>query len=131
MNPPSNFIIVDDDKLVCMFCSMVLKKFFNNATVKTFEDPQTGLEFIKLGQFLQDAEARTVLFLDINMPSMNGWEFLENFENLDEEIKNSIQIYILSSSVDERDKERAANNKYVKAFWVKPLTKEMLQSAHT
>ncbi len=129
MSSTTNFIIVDDDKLVNMFCSMMIKKNLGQSKVKTFEVPESGLEFIEKAEFIEpENESRTVLFLDINMPSMTGWEFLEYFEKLDDRIKNSLKIYILSSSVDERDKERAAANKYVTAFFVKPLTKDMLLS---
>jgi CheY-like chemotaxis protein len=66
----------------------------------------------------------TVLLLDINMPLMSGWEFLERFDNMKDEVKNLFRIYILSSSVDPRDKQRSYANKNVKAFLVKPLVKD-------
>ncbi|MBI5916532.1 MAG: response regulator [Bacteroidetes bacterium] len=128
MDPPINFIIVDDDKLVNMFCSMLIKKVFSQADVKTFEFPESGLEYIETAQSIVEAETPTVLFLDINMPTMTGWEFLDCFEQLDGKVKNRIKIYMLSSSVDERDKERAAANQYVKAYLTKPLSREMLLS---
>ncbi|MCF8244468.1 MAG: response regulator [Saprospiraceae bacterium] len=128
MSSKTNFIIVDDDKLVIMFCSMMIRKASSQSKVNTFEVPESGLEFIGKAEFIdkEDETAKTVLLLDINMPSMTGWEFLEYYDKLDEKIKDNLKIYILSSSVDARDMERAAANKYVKAFLVKPLTKEML-----
>lgn len=128
MDPPINFIIVDDDKLVNMFCSMLIKKVFSQAVVKTFEFPEAGLEYIGTVKPIVEAETPTVLFLDINMPTMTGWEFLESFEQLDGKVKNRIKIFMLSSSVDERDKERAAANQYVLAYLTKPLSREMLLS---
>jgi len=76
--------------------------------------------------FHEEEDPNIALFIDVNMPTMSGWEFLEYFEGLDDRVKSAIQIYILSSSVDERDLERALGNENVKAFLVKPLTKDML-----
>ena len=100
------------------------------AVVKTFELPESGLEYIQTTyRFVQNASP-TVLFLDLNMPTMTGWEFLESFEQFEDEVKKRIHIHILSSSVDEGDKERAAANKYVKAYLTKPLTKEAMLTAY-
>jgi CheY-like chemotaxis protein len=71
-------------------------------------------------------ESTSIILLDLNMPIMSGWEFLERFEELDEIIKKQVKIYILSSSVDPRDKERAGKNKDVEDYIVKPLTKEIV-----
>ena len=61
-----------------------------------------------------------VIFLDLNMPIMDGWEFLDEFGKLSEE--KDIRIYILSSSVDSRDMERAKKYGMVNGFIAKPLT---------
>jgi CheY-like chemotaxis protein len=61
------------------------------------------------------------------MPIMSGWEFLEMFDNLSFEVKERIKICILSSSIDERDKERSYANKNVLEFLVKPLTDKDIQ----
>jgi CheY-like chemotaxis protein len=68
-----------------------------------------------------------LLLLDINMPIMSGWEFLEMFDNLDFEVKDRVKICILSSSIDERDKVRSYANKNVLEFLVKPLTDKDIQ----
>jgi len=64
------------------------------------------------------------LFLDLNMPEMSGWNFLESF-NYE---KNSPEIYILSSSVDERDIKRASHYRQVKNYLSKPLIKQAIKS---
>ncbi len=64
------------------------------------------------------------LFLDLNMPEMNGWDFLDSF-NSD---KNEAQIYILSSSVDERDINKASRYSIVKDYLSKPLIKKYIKS---
>ncbi len=62
------------------------------------------------------------------MPAMNGWEFLEEFYALDENLINKINVIILSSSDDPRDLNRFENNKKLSGFLRKPLNKEVLDS---
>ncbi len=121
------FIFVDDDRLVLIFGKMLLKKTVGDVEVETFDVPEEGLNYLRSG-LSTFAEGRPVLlFLDINMPGMDGWEFLDHYSRLGQAIKERIHIYILSSSVDDRDKNRGAANPDVKGYLVKPLTKEALQ----
>ncbi len=60
------------------------------------------------------------------MPILNGWNFLERFDKFSDHIKKQLTIYILSSSVDWSDKEKAQANPYVKDYLVKPLSREIL-----
>jgi CheY-like chemotaxis protein len=64
------------------------------------------------------------LFLDLNMPEMTGWDFLDHFDTA----KNVAEIYILSSSVDERDITKASQYHVVKEYLSKPLIKKYIQS---
>lgn len=129
MEKKFNFIIVDDDRLVTMFCSMLIKKNFPNASIHVFDGPEACLVYLQSGSFLADPPVPTVVFLDINMPTMSGWDFLNFYEYCPDAVKNAVSLYILSSSLDERDKSRAFSNKYVKDYFVKPLTKEMMFNA--
>lgn len=66
-----------------------------------------------------------IIFLDINMPGMNGFEFLDEYEKLDEKIKSSIVIIMLSTSLNPEDEKRAMSYKEVAEFQYKPLTAEL------
>ena len=113
------FIIVDDDPLNNLLCSMTIEKYLHTDRVLAFTLPDEALAFI---QTTYNANSDpTILFLDINMPIINGWEFLEEYENFSGEIKNRIIIYLLSSSLYHGDISRAAANKNVKDFITKPL----------
>lgn len=121
------FLIVDDDPQNNSLSRMAIRKVLGNVPVKDFEVPETGLEYIGKDFETGSSDEKTVLLLDINMPTMTGWEFLEEFDKLNENIKMQFQIYMLSSSVDPSDIERATSNPLVTDFIEKPLNKEDLE----
>jgi CheY-like chemotaxis protein len=94
--------------------------------IETFTEPQEGLEFIQ--ENYAESSDHAVLFLDIDMPKINGWEFLAQYEKFSNEVKMKISIYLLSISLDHRDRNRAGRNKNVKGYITKPLTKDVILS---
>ena len=121
------FILIDDDAACNMISRFTLRKAIADVTINVFTEPEKGLEFIQKNYSEQNADRSTVLFLDINMPSMTGWEFLEQYAELDEHVHQHFKIYMLTSSIDTRDKEKAANSPFVAGFLSKPLSVEKLQ----
>ena len=116
------FIIVDDDPLNNMLCTYMIEKTLNTDRVLAFTLPVEALAFI---QTTYNASSDpTILLLDINMPMINGWEFLDKYDDFSVEIKNRIIIYLLSSSIYHVDISRAAAHKNVKDFITKPLDQE-------
>ena len=69
----------------------------------------------------------TVLLLDINMPSMTGWDFLNVFKDYSDDIHQQFITFILSSSVDDIDREKANSNPLVCRFISKPLKDEVIR----
>ena len=125
MNNSARFIVIDDDPLNNTICRLTIKKALGAVEVITFTDPLQGLQYIGDQYSGPNGDGgATVLFLDINMPVMNGWEFLEKYESLNHSVKNAIKVYILSSSVDDRDIEKAQANKNIVNYLAKPITKE-------
>jgi response regulator RpfG family c-di-GMP phosphodiesterase len=120
---PKRFLLVDDDSISNFISSTTLKKSLGEVHIDYFTLPEDGLEFIKTGSIHHLPGAKTTLFLDLNMPTISGWEFLEAFEVLDESIKKRYNIYILSSSVDPNDVIRAKANAMVIDFIEKPLNR--------
>lgn len=131
MKIPRLFIVVDDDPFNNLVCKYTIHKFDSNAEIQLFTDPELALASIKESFPGDDENPDTVLFLDINMPIMSGWEFLEGFEAFNEKIHKQITIYILSSSIDPTDNENAEKNPFVKGYFPKPLSLETLNEIFT
>lgn len=84
----------------------------------TFQDPAQVLRYIEDGKIARP----DLILLDINMPEMDGWEFLYHLEQLD----TRTEVMLLSSSVHTEDVERSEAHKLVKCFIGKPLTEEKI-----
>jgi CheY-like chemotaxis protein len=127
MNIIPRFIVVDDDKFNNALCTMVIGKIWKDAEVITFHDPVAGLEYVVNEYPGMKNEEPTILLLDINMPLMDGWEFLDQlnivlFQKVGI-VPGRLHIYVLSSSVDKKDVEKVQLYKSVSDYLVKPITK--------
>jgi CheY-like chemotaxis protein len=69
-----------------------------------------------------------VIFLDLTMPDFSGWEFLEKFEKLKSGLNKHVQLYVMTSSVRESDRERSGRYQCVSSFISKPLSKQLLEN---
>lgn len=105
---------------------MILEDALGEVNIKAFTKPEEALEFIE--REYAENSGHTILFLDINMPRINGWQFLERYEKFSEQVKQQINIYVLSSSIDRVDRNKAEANKNVEGFISKPLDIEILTS---
>ncbi|HTD99616.1 MAG TPA: response regulator [Mucilaginibacter sp.] len=72
-----------------------------------------------------------VIFLDLTMPDFSGWEFLDRFEKLKGSLNKHVQLYVMTSSVRESDKERSGKYACVSSFISKPLSKQVLNNICT
>lgn len=122
-------IILDDDSLHNTLAILYIKKTLQNTNINNFDidilgfnDPVEGLNYIKSEYTVHPV--KTILFLDINMPELNGWQVLEQLSAIPFIVK-WFSIYILSSSVDEHDILRAHQNKLVQSYLEKPLSKHL------
>lgn len=119
-------ILIDDDKIL-NFVNLRLLEKEGFSRVVCLTDAQEALEYMKINYMNPKSkydENPVLIFLDLNMPHMNGWEFLEVYDHLKEEFINPIQIIILTSSSNPDDMEKAICHGDVVAYLNKPLTLE-------
>jgi len=126
MSTIQKYILVDDDPFNNIISNIEIESALGKVDIISFEIPEEGLAFIE--REYKRTLMPTILFVDINMPTITGWEFMEQYEKFSEEIKRQISVYIVSSSLDPGDVDKADANKYIKGFISKPLNHEMILS---
>jgi len=119
-----NFIVIDDSKLDCFIAEKIIKNTGKSETIKSFLQATDALEFIANAPI--DDQSHTIILVDIQMPVMNGFEFVEAFEKLSPSVTRNFTIYIISSSINENDLNRVHSFVSVKQFLNKPLTSNNL-----
>jgi len=118
-------MLIDDNDDDNMFHERVIKKGNYADVIVTRQTGMAALEYLKDKQNHEN-EHPDLIFLDINMPGMNGWEFLEEYNQLDKELQSRMIIVMLTTSGNPDDKAKASAINTLSDFKTKPLTKEML-----
>lgn len=123
-------LCVDDDPITVMLCKKVIAKTFFSNEIITAQNGEKALQYFDA---IKKSAADNVLhklpqliFLDLNMPVMGGWEFLESFCGSEYSDFNAIKVVVLSSTIDPEDLEKAKKYPMVIDFLSKPITISML-----
>lgn len=117
--------VVDDNSIFRTLAQIQIKKVKPDVQVSHFEHGELALKQLEIDQ---NSKAPNIILLDINMPVMNGWEFMSGYDELDDAVKKNVDIYIVTSSIDQNDRQRAEESPYIRNFLVKPLQLDKLQS---
>ncbi|HVX52462.1 MAG TPA: response regulator [Chitinophagaceae bacterium] len=122
-------LLVDDDEATNFVNSYTIKKTGLEVHVQLAADARQALDYLTCkGEYsrLDKYPQPGIVFLDINMPGMSGWDFLKEYQILPVEQKAHIVIAMLTTSLNPDDREKGEQNTDIKKFITKPLTAEML-----
>ncbi len=115
--------LIDDDKIYQFTAKKMLEATGMAKHIQSFYDGSEALAFFSGENSKDVANLPDVIFLDINMPVMNGWEFLEEYEKICSRFPKNMSLYVVSSSVDDADIRRSRQYGSVTDYIVKPITR--------
>ncbi|HTE33467.1 MAG TPA: response regulator [Chryseolinea sp.] len=117
--------LIDDDKIFQLTTLRMIQAARLAEGILQFENGEDALTFLKDNTDNTDT-LPDYIFLDINMPLVDGWMFLEEFAIIKEALKKDVSIFMISSSIDPRDVSRARHNENVLEYISKPVSREKL-----
>jgi two-component system chemotaxis response regulator CheY len=115
--------LIDDDKIFQLTASRTIIATKITDKVLQFENGEDALNFIRENH-ADASRLPDFVFLDINMPFVDGWMFLDDYAALKPRLAKPMTIYMVSSSIDPRDISRAKRNNDISDYVIKPVTKE-------
>jgi CheY-like chemotaxis protein len=118
---PTRFLVIDDDVSNNFLCESAVKILFPECDVLSFTNPNAALMFMADVPSTEYQKGSTVVFLDINMPHLDGWRFLDKFEEFEEHLREKFVVYMLTSSIARDDEEKAGLRPGIAGFLTKPL----------
>ncbi|MBQ4821707.1 response regulator [Aquimarina sp. MMG016] len=121
MEKLKHFLLIDDSKATNFFNKTIIEKVACVEKVVIAENGKDALDYIEKGMIPE------VIFLDINMPVMNGWEFISNYQKLDDKFKKSIIILMLGAELNQEEKKLVESIPEIHGFEEKMLTKNIVQ----
>ncbi|MHA4738841.1 response regulator [Dyadobacter sp. MSC1_007] len=118
MEPLLNFFLIDDSAFDLFIYEKLLIKSGITNSVKTFNSARDALKHLVAKA---DELPDTIILLDLQMPDMNGFEFIDEFDQLPGDLRSKIRIFMLSSTIDTRDIEKAKASTHILDLLPKPL----------
>lgn len=120
MEKLKRILLIDDDVNTNFYNRILFEQAKVSDDILEFQNAEEGLDYLK------NENEVSLILLDINMPIMNGWQFLEAYEQLNKKQKEAIIVVMLTSSINMDDQEKAAKYDSVKKFIRKPISPELI-----
>ncbi len=119
--------IIDDDEFFAFNAKRLMKDIGFSENILWYTNGQEAIDGL-VGLMIENIPLPEVIFLDLNMPKKDGWEFLEELKNIPLEQRRQTSIYITSSFVSPEIMGKTKSYEMIHQYLVKPLTSKMLQS---
>ncbi len=119
---------IDDDMIYQTIIKKLIQKSGGFSAHSSFINGNLAITALKNILELNNEEFPDIILLDINMPVMDGWEFMEEFKTIKSEISKKINIYIVSSSIAIEDKKKAETFTDIMAYLTKPISVDILNN---
>ena len=120
-----NVLLIDDDSIYQFVSCKTLEATGHANKIKVCSNGQEAYRFLEENMHNAD-ELPDVILLDVNMPVMNGWQFLDAYQSLKPNLSKEIQIFLVTSSMNDQDKEYLKRYNCVQDYIVKPLSREKI-----
>lgn len=122
-------LIIDDDMVSQYATRYVVSQCENKALIHISDSAEEAL--LQLSQLLASGKGfPDVILLDLVMPGMGGWAFIERFQKMSDQTKDT-KIYVLSAFTSSKDRMRAKNNSFIAGFFDKPISRNNVDSIFT
>ncbi|SIQ61524.1 Response regulator receiver domain-containing protein [Maribacter ulvicola] len=124
----NTILLVDDDDASNFLHSIFINKLDMDVNINSALNGQEAIDFI-LGKGQEQLELPCMVMLDLRMPVMDGWQFMDAYDDLvPKKLKDQITIVLVTISDNKEDKKRATDNKYIADFAQKPLSDETFKA---
>ncbi|MFH4966896.1 response regulator [Gaetbulibacter sp. M240] len=120
-NKNRGILLVDDDAICNIICKKLIEELGFKNPVEIATNGRSALHYLELAVNEKSKPLPGLILLDINMPVMNGWEFLETLEELSENLLPDIKVVMVTSSISPFDIKKAKNTKMISEFITKPV----------
>jgi len=121
--PKHNVCLIDDDKIYQFTARKIVEATGLAKNILSFFNGKEAIDFFLENQTKELDQLPNVVFLDINMPIVNGWQFLDAYDKLNTRLHKAITIFVVSSSVDDTDIKKSKQYTTVKDYIVKPINR--------
>lgn len=127
MSDNSNIVcVIDDDRIYRFTIERYLKMHKLSDQVIEFSEAEDALNFLE-ANVKNKSVLPDIIFLDVNMPIIDGWKFMSKYQGFSAKLIKPVQIYMFSSSIDSRDKDRARDFPEILDFIVKPISEQKIK----